>query len=112
MGLAVSPVDEPSQNSCWLSGMNGYALVAATIELPGTPCTFALWVRYLADCGPVSRRVAWTSAQTYFCTTDGSDWMSLLDTATTFRPGMPSFAICSASMSGCPPFASNWASGP
>ena len=69
---------EPSQCSCWLSGMNGKALVADTIRLPGTPWTLALWVRYLSACGPVNSRVAWTSAQTYFCTSAGSTLDQLL----------------------------------
>ena len=92
--------------------MNGKFFVAATMTLPGTPWTLALCVRYLAACGPVNSRVAWTSAHTYFCTSAGSFLTTLSATATTFRPGMPSFAICSASISGWPPLAISWASGP
>ncbi len=112
IGLPASSGVEPSQYSCWLSGMNGKLRVAETIRLPGTPWTLALWARYRADCEPVNSRVAWTSAQTYFCTSAGSFLTVLCETATTLRPGMPSLAICSASVSGWPPLAISWASGP
>ena len=47
---------------------------------PGTPCTLALWVRYLAACGPVNSP-GWpgASAQTYFCTSVGSVLIRLCD---------------------------------